>query len=92
MPAHDFLDRLAGLVCVVERYSTNVVVQDVRFDDSVKDVSSDKAKVAIDSGRCSPSKVPYLRLVVRKSWVCVLEIRDGNYTIVFKDLSIPKDI
>lgn len=79
MRAHDWLDTVTSKSCVVKGNSANIVVEDVGFNYVVEDMLANKAKVTIDSGRGSTSKVPRLGLVVRKCRVGVLEIGDGHY-------------
>lgn len=76
--AHDGLDGLAGLVGVVEGDVADIVVQDVGLDDAVEDVTTDKAKVTVDSGSGATGKVPHLGLVVGEGGVSVLQVGDGN--------------
>jgi hypothetical protein len=48
MRPHDLLDRLAGLVSVVERDAGRVVVQDVVLDDAVEERATYEAEVAVN--------------------------------------------
>ena len=43
---------------MVEGDGADVVVQNVRLDDAVEEVSSDEAKFAVDGGGCAADKVP----------------------------------
>lgn len=76
--AHDLLDGLAGLVGVVEGDGADVVVKDVGLNDTVQDVTTNKAEVTVNGGSGSTGEVPHLGLVVRESGVGVLEVSDGN--------------
>lgn len=78
MAAHDGLDRLSCLVCVVEWNGADVVVEDVGFNDTVEKGAADKAKLAVNSC-CGPTDVvPAFTTVMRESWVGVLKVCDGN--------------
>ena len=76
--AHDLLDGLAGLVGVVEGNVADIVVEDVGLDDSVEDVATDKAEVAVNGGGGTTGEVPHLGLVVRETGVGVLKVGDGD--------------
>ena len=76
--AHDLLDGLAGLIGVVEGDVANIVVQNVGFDDAVEDVAAHESKVTVNGGGSPAGKAPHLRLVVRQSWVSVLQEGDGD--------------
>jgi len=76
--AHNLLDSLSGLVGLVEGNAGNEVVGNVGLDDTVEEMTTDEAKIAINS-RCSTTGVgPALRVVVRKRRVGVLEESDGH--------------
>lgn len=76
--AHDGADGIGGLVGVVERDGADVVVEDVRLDDAVEEVTADEAHLAIDGGGGATDVVPLLGGVVRQRGVGVLEEGDGN--------------
>lgn len=76
--AHDLLDGLAGLVGVVEGNVADIVVEDVSLDDTVEDVATDEAEIAVNGGGGTTGEVPHLGLVVRKTGVGVLKVGDGN--------------
>lgn len=78
MAAHDRLDSLGRLVCVVERDGANVVVEDMGLNDAVKKAAADEAKFTINGGGGSTDVVPASSSVMRKGWVSVLEICDSN--------------
>lgn len=79
MPAHDLLDRLAGLVGVVKGDGADIMVEDVGLDDSVQNVTADESKVTVDSSSGTAGKVPDFRLVMGEGGVGVLEVSDGHY-------------
>ena len=79
VPAHDLLDRLAGLVGVVKGDGADIMVEDVGLDDSVQNVTADESKVTVDSSSGTASKVPDFRLVMGEGGVGVLEVSDGHY-------------
>ena len=87
MIAHDRLDCLTGLVCVVERNCANVVVENVGFDDAMEKVWTDRPKVAVDGSSGATDEVPRFVLVVRKRWIAMLEVRDGNLKCVLARVS-----
>lgn len=76
MAAHDRLDGVSGFFSVVEWDGRDVVVQDVGFNYSVKQIAADEAEIAIDRGRGSASKVPRLDSVTRDRGIGVLQVRD----------------
>ena len=78
MATHYRLDGLGCLVCVVEWDGANVVVEDVGFNNAVQKSAADEAKLTVNGGCRSTDVIPASSSVVRKSWVGVLEIRDGN--------------
>lgn len=78
MVAHDGLDRLAGLVRVVEGNVADVVVQHVGLDDPVEDVAADEAKVTVNGGGRTTGKIPHLGLVVGEGRIGVLEEGNGH--------------
>ena len=79
--AHNRLDSLGGLVGVVKGDVADVVVEDVGLDDTVEEMSTDEAHLAIDGSSGTTDKVPLLASVVGKGRVGVLEEGDGNYCI-----------
>lgn len=76
--AHDRLDGLGGLVCIVERNGANVVVQNVGLDDTVEQVATDEAKLTVDGCSGALDKGPLLAGVVRQGRVGVLEEGDSD--------------
>ncbi len=76
--AHDLLDRLAGLVGMVEGDSRHVVVQHVRLDDTVQKLAADETELTIDGSSGTAHVVPRFGSVVRKRRVGVLQVGDGN--------------
>ena len=79
MAAHDGLDGLGGFVGVVEGDGGDVVVQDVGFDDAVKELAADEAKLAIDGGGGAACKIPNVSGVMGKRGVGVLEVGNSHY-------------
>jgi hypothetical protein len=77
--AHDRLDGLGGLIGMVEGDGTDVVVQNVRLDDTVKQMATDEAKLAIDGSSSATDKVPLLWGVMRQRGIGMLQVGDGNY-------------
>jgi hypothetical protein len=53
-------------------------MKDVGLDDAVQEVATDEAKFAVDGGSGAASKVPGVTGVVRKGWIGVLEVGDGD--------------
>lgn len=80
--AHHLLDGFTGLISIVERDRADVVVEDVGLNDTVEELTSDETELAVDGGSGANGEVPYLRLIMRKSWVGVLQIGDGNEPVV----------
>lgn len=65
MLAHDGFDAFRRFVCVVEWDGADVVVKDMCLNDSVKELSANEAKFAIDGGGSSSSVGPCRWRVVR---------------------------
>lgn len=86
--AHDRFDGLAGLICMVERDGADVVVQNVCLDDAVEQSAANEAKLTVDGCSGSAHIVPAATGVVRKTWIGVLEVCNGNlYRLVTLSLS-----
>lgn len=64
--AHDLANGIGGLVGVVEGDGADVVVQDVSLSDTVHELATNEAHLAIDSGSGTTDVVPLLGTVVRK--------------------------
>lgn len=80
--AHDLLDGLGGFIGIVEWNGADIVVKNMSLDNSVEKLSSDKSEFSIN-GRCgSSSIIPAFRSIVRKRWISVLKIGDGNQPVV----------
>lgn len=78
VPTHDGLNGLGGLVRVVEGDGADVVVQHMSLDNAVHQVAANEAKLSVDGGGGAAHEVPFVRRVVWKRWVGMLEICDGN--------------
>lgn len=76
--AHNRLDGLGGLIGVVEGDGADIVVQDVRLDDTVQQVAADEAKLAVDGRSGALDEGPLLAGVVGQGRVGVLQEGDGN--------------
>jgi len=76
--AHDLLDGLTSLVGVVEGNGGHVVVQDVGLDNTVKQLATDEAKLAIDSSSGATDVGPRLTSVVRERRISVLQKCNGD--------------
>ena len=72
MFAHNLLDGFGTFVGVVEGDGADVVVENMGLDDSVEDVSTDEAKLAIDSGSGSTGEIPRTIFVMGETGVGVL--------------------
>jgi hypothetical protein len=79
MLAHDRLDGLSGLIGVVERNGGDIMVKNVGLNDAVEKLTSNETEFTVDSCGSSTGISPGLSIVVRKSWVSVLEVGDSNY-------------
>jgi len=80
--AHDLPDGIGSFVGVIERNNGYVVVKDVGLDDAVEESATDETKLTIDRGCGSASVCPGLCVVVRKSGISVLEVGDGDYSML----------
>lgn len=87
--AHDGLDGFRGFVGVVERDGGDVVVQDVRLDDTVQQLSSDETELSVDGGGGSAHVVPASTGVMRKRGVSVLEVGDCDEPVVYPQVGNP---
>jgi hypothetical protein len=76
--SHDRLDRLGGLIGVVEWNRANIVVKNMGFNDAVKESSTDEAKFSIDCCSSSAGVGPGCWCVVRQCGIGVLEEGDGH--------------
>ena len=76
--AHDRLNGLSCLVSVVKGDGADVVVEDVGLDNSMEELSSDKAEFTVDGCSSATSKVPAVRFIMGEGWVGVLEESDGD--------------
>lgn len=63
---------------MVEGNGGDIVVEDVGFDDAVKELATDETEFTVDGSRGTTSKVPSIASVMWEGWVGVLEIGDGN--------------
>lgn len=80
---HDWFDGFSGFIGMVEWDSRDVVVEDVRFDDAVEQLSSDKSELSVDGRSGTTDIVPTSTSVVRKRRVSVLKIGDSDYNVIF---------
>ncbi len=55
------------------------MVKDVGFDDTVEELTANETEFTIDCRTCSANISPGTGVVVRKRWVGMLEIGNGNY-------------
>lgn len=78
MSAHNLLDGIRSLVCVIERNCADVVVQNVGLDDSVKELSANETEFSIDRGSRSSSIRPAFASVMRERRIGVLKVGDGD--------------
>lgn len=65
MLAHDLLDPFSSLIGVVERNSADIVVQNMCFNDSMQQLTTDKPELTIDCCRSTSGIVPRVTSVVR---------------------------
>ena len=78
MLAHDGANGLRSLIGVIEGNAGHVMVEDVGLDNAVEELTTDEAKLTIDSGSSAANKVPLFSGVVRKRGISVLEESNGN--------------
>jgi hypothetical protein len=76
--AHNWLDGLGGFISIIEWNSANIMVEDMSFNDTVEELSTNEAKLAIDSGGSTADVVPASGGVVGKRRVRVLEESNSN--------------
>lgn len=58
------------------------MVNNVGVDDAVEDVTTNEAKVTVDSCEGSSHESPALAIVVRDIFMSMVKVRDGNYNNV----------
>ena len=76
--AHNDLDGVRCLVCVIEGNGADIVVQNVGFDNPVEELTTNETKFTIDGGRSATGVGPRRGRVVGKRGVGVLKESDGN--------------
>jgi len=64
--AHDGFDCFGGFVGIVEGNGANVMVQNVGFDDTVEQVTTDETKFTIDRCSSTASEGPCFGRIVRE--------------------------
>ena len=62
---------------MLEWYGTDIMVQDMGFDDGMKEMSTYEAEITIDGCGGPTGKRPSCRAVVGKGGVCVLQVGYG---------------
>lgn len=75
-----------GFLSVVERDAWEHVVDDVVLNDTVEDVATNEAKVAVDCGSSALDESPVVGLVVRRLLVCVVKVGDGDDPVVHPEV------
>ena len=78
MATHDRLDCLGSFVGMVERYRGDVVMKDMRLDNTVHQGATDEAEFTVNGGSGASGVAPGLGSVMRKRWISVLKERDGH--------------
>ena len=73
MATHDGLDRLRGLVSVVEWDGGDVMVENMGLDNTVHKGAANEAKFSVNGCRGAPGVAPSLGGGVRKGGVRVLK-------------------
>jgi hypothetical protein len=76
--AHDRLDGFGGLIGVVEWNGADVVVENVGFNDTMEESAANESEFTVNGCGGATDVVPTSCSVVRKSWISVLEVGDGN--------------
>lgn len=84
MAAHNGLDGFRCLVGVVEWNGANVVVENVSFDNTVKEMAADETEFAIDGCSGSSNIIPGLAIIMRKTGISVLKVSDGHYYLLVR--------
>lgn len=90
--AHDGLDRLGCLVGIVKGNGADVVVENVRLNDAVEQVSTNESKLTIHSSGSTTDKVPLVIGVMWEGRVGVLEESDGHYGTRLVHATLPSDL
>jgi len=67
---------------VVKGNGADVVVENVGFDDAMKESAANESEFSVDGCSGTSNVVPAASGVVRKCWVGVLEISDSNEPVV----------
>lgn len=76
--SHDGLNGLSGLICVVKWNRADVVVEHVSLNNAMEKLATDKSEFAINRRSGATNVVPRCTGVMRKGWICVLEVGDRN--------------
>ena len=79
MFAHDWLDGLSGLICMIERYGANVMVKNMSLNDPMEKLPANKPKLPINCRCCASCICPGGRGVVRQGRICMLQESDGHF-------------
>lgn len=77
--AHDGFDGFSGFVGVIEGDRGDVVMEDVRLNNTVQKLSSDESKLAVNGSGGATDVVPTGTGIVWKRGVSVLEVGNCNY-------------
>jgi len=86
MLAHDWLNGLRGFPGVVKGNGGDVVMQHVCFNDTVKEMSPNKTKVAVNRRRGTASKRPFFAVVMSNGRVGMLKIGDCHEPMINPDI------
>ena len=78
MFAHNLLDRLGRLVCIIKWDSGYIVMENMSFDDPMEHGTSNETELAINGSCSSPSVAPCGVVVVRERRITVLQERDSH--------------
>lgn len=79
---HHRLDSFACLVGMVEGNETDIMVENVGFDDSMEELSTNESEFAVDCRRGTTGVGPSIRSIVRKRRVGMLKECDRNQPVI----------
>lgn len=88
MLAQYWSDGIRGFIGVIPRDGRNEMVEDVRLDNTVHEVTANDAKLTIDGRHSATSEVPRAGLIVGKSGIGMLEEGNPHYPYVSFSLRI----
>jgi len=82
MFAHHIFDSLGCFVCMIEWDGADIMMSDMRLNNTMKKMTTDEAKFAIDGGSCATGEAPNLWLIMRESGIGMLKVCDSHKPVI----------